>query len=247
MSRVPVMPVSELRPGELDWSADLRLAPDHPFLRAGTWRAFVAGEAGSEVRLVASVDPRQQVAAKQVGALGFVVGRGEFGSRAASSAIHAALAAAESWLAGEGCQVVRCPVQFSTWYGHRVITEGSPEQGGPPLFPMEPPGDPRLSEAIVANGFTVAHVAGSYRVPVDAWISRARLGERLMGAGGFHDRPIRLDRLDDELRAIHAISPAHCRRDGGRRRGCGGTSREIAAIAGSPHVWLAAATRCVRL
>lgn len=207
--------VRDLAPGELDWSADQRLAPDHPFLRYGTWRAFVGGYPRHEVRVVASVDPRQRTAAGQVGAIGFITSRG--GSRAPviGTAMRAAVAAAESWLVAHGCWVARCPVQFSTWYGHRAMTDGFPEQGGPVPFPMEPAAIPGLAAVMDEAGFRVAHAAASYRIEAERWIQEARLGETLMRAHGFRDRAIRLDRLDHELQTIHAISTAAFRRSWG--------------------------------
>ncbi|MBI3747250.1 MAG: hypothetical protein HY262_00145 [Chloroflexi bacterium] len=215
MSETMASRLREASPGELDPSADPRLAPDHPFLRVGTWRAFVAGEGRDEVRLVASIDPRQRVPAGLIGAIGFIATRGDVRRPATGAAMRLALAAAESWLLASGASMVRCPVQFSTWYGHRAVTDGFPEQGGPPPFPMEPVSGPGLAEVLSAARFTVAHTAASYQVPVERWVAGAQLGERLMRSAGFSDRPIRLDRLDAELGAIHAISMAAFRRSWG--------------------------------
>ncbi|HEX7950262.1 MAG TPA: hypothetical protein VF494_07920 [Candidatus Limnocylindrales bacterium] len=215
MTATAIGRVRDLGPGELDWSADQRLAPDHPFLRHGTWRAFVAGDPPQDVRVVASVDPRQQSAAGQVGAIGFIASRGASRSSVSRPTIRAAVAAAESWLVAGGCSVARCPVQFSTWYGHRVMTDGFPAQGGVAPFPMEPAAIPGLAEAMDEAGFRVAHVAGSYRIEAERWIEEARLGEALMRASGFRDRAVRVDRLDQELQTIHAISIAAFRRSWG--------------------------------
>ena len=215
MSKTTASRVRELSPGELDSSTDRRLALDHPFLQAGTWRAFVAGDGHDEVRLVASIDPRQRVAADLVGAIGFIASRGDVRRPASVAAMRLALEAAERWLRRSGASVVRGPVQFSTWYGHRAMTDGFPERGGPPPFPMEPLNGPGLAEVLTGARYTVAHAAASYEVPVERWVAGAQLGERLMRSAGFTDRPIRLDRLDAELRTIHAISMAAFRRSWG--------------------------------
>jgi hypothetical protein len=215
MTGTAVGRVREIRPGELDTWPDRRLASDHPFLRTGTWRAFVAGDTRDEVRIVASIDPRQQCPAGQVGAIGFIAARGDLRAPAVGAAMRSAFAGAERWLGARGATVVRCPVQFSTWYGHRAMTDGFPELGGPPPFPMEPTNGPGLAELLLADGFAVAHAAASYRVPVDRWIERGRLGEDLMRSSGIRDRPIRMDRVDDDLRAVHAISTAAFRRNWG--------------------------------
>ncbi len=214
MSGTVALRVREMRPGELA-SSDRRLAPDHPFLQTGSWRAFAAADARQEVRVVASVDPRQRVEAGQVGAIGFIDTDEDTRVPAVAAALSAALAAAEAWLAERGVVVVRCPVQFSTWYGHRAMTGGFPQEGGPPAFPMEPANDPGLADTLTASGFGVAHAAASYRVSADRWIEGVQRGEVLMRADGFRDRPIRLDRLDDELRTVYAIASAAFRRGWG--------------------------------
>lgn len=208
MSGTTAMPAQRMGPGELDPGPDPRLAPDHPFLRTGTWRAFVAGYGPDEARVVASVDPRQRATAGQVGAIGFLATRSDLGVPAVGEAMRSALAAAMSWLAGMGAAVVRCPMQFSTWYGHRAMTSGFPEDGGPPPFRMEPRNGRVLPGILVTSGFHTVHAAASYAVPADRWIEGARLGESRPRSAGFHDRPIRLDHVDEELRTIHAISSA---------------------------------------
>jgi hypothetical protein len=188
------------------------LAPDHPFLR---WRAFSAGEARSLVRVVASLDPRQQVGMGRVGAVGFVTANRDLRTPTLRGAFRAVLEAAEAWLVAGGAVVVRCPVQLATAYGHRVMIGGFPRQGGPPPFPMEPPDIPGLPETLIEAGFGVAHRAASYLVDLDRWIAGERLGEELMRAAGFRDRPVRLDRIEDELATLHGISMAAFRRSWG--------------------------------
>jgi hypothetical protein len=223
--------VRELGPGQLEGpeddlgrpvpgerrrhTADILLAPDHPFLRVGSWRAFGAGEARSLVRVVASLDPRQQVGTGRVGAVGFVTANRDLREPTLRRAFRAVLEAAEAWLVAGGAVVVRCPVQLATAYGHRVMTGGSPRQGGPAQFPLEPPDIPGLPETLVEAGFGVAHRAASYLVDLDRWIAGERLGEELMRAAGFRDRPVRLDRIDDELATLHEISMAAFRRSWG--------------------------------
>lgn len=224
MMRMGSVRVREMTPDELGdaevrrrpaagrgWSESTEsrlLAPDHPFLRVGAWRAFLAGGRRSNVLVVASLDPRQRMGAGPVGALGFFAASGDLRAPAIGEAFRAAVEAAESWLASGGAVVVRGPVQFATWYGHRAMTGGFPQQGGPPGFPMEPTGPPGLGEALAGAGFAAAHTAASYTVATDAWIAGARLGEERMRAAGFRDRPIDDGRLEDELAALHAISMA---------------------------------------
>ncbi len=207
-----------VRPGQGDRTsergADRFLAPGHPFLRVGTWRAFVAGVGGSRVRVVASLDPRQRVGGGSVGAIGFIAA-GDLREPTTGAALRSALEAAEAWIAAAGATVARCPVQFSTWYGHRTVTGGLPGEGGAAPFPMEPAASPGLAATLVATGFTVAHRAASYRVAVDTWIRGACRSEERMRDAGYRDRPIRPERIDDELAAVHAISMASFRRSWG--------------------------------
>jgi hypothetical protein len=187
-------------------SGDLRfLAPDHPFLRTGSWRAFAADSDEGHSGLVASLDPRQDVAGGPVGAIGFI-DAGNLRSPSARDSFAAVLDAAEGWLAARGAVVVRGPLQFATWYGHRIVTAGDPETEGSASFPMEPAAIPGLMDMLIGRGYRPAHAAASYRVDVDRWVAGTGHAENRMRAAGFRDRPLRMDRLDDELATLHDIS-----------------------------------------
>jgi hypothetical protein len=187
-------------------TGDLRfLAPDHPFLRTGSWRAFAADRDEGHSGIVASLDPRQRVAGGPVGAIGFI-DAGNLRSPSARDSLSAVLDAAEGWLAARGAVVVRGPLQFATWYGHRIVTAGDPETGGSPSFPMEPAAVPGLGDVLISRGYRPVHAAASYRVDVDRWVDGTGHAENRMRAAGFRDRPLRTDRLDDELATLHDIS-----------------------------------------
>jgi hypothetical protein len=194
-------PVLLLSPGE----ATL-LAPDHPFLRYGEWRAFAAVDRGKlAARLVASIDPRQVSGGRAVGCVGFVR-LGNPGAAAPSAAAEPALAAAVSWLRERRVGSILCPVQFSTWYGHRAITGGYPDSGGEPAFPLEPGNDRSLVDLLLASGFVPAHRAVSYILDPEVVVADARPALDRLRRAGLADRPLRSSRIEKELSLLHCLS-----------------------------------------
>jgi hypothetical protein len=182
------------------------LGPDHPFLNYGRWRAFAITRGsvpGS--RVVASIDPRQQQRGEPVGCIGFI---GEADAVRGARDMERVMAAALAWLRGEGARTIRCPVQFSTWFAHRAMTAGYPEQGGRPAFALEPTNGPALIEALAACGFTPAAQAVSCLVPHDALIEGARPALERLQAAGLRDRPLELTRLDAELATLRDLACA---------------------------------------
>jgi hypothetical protein len=197
--------------GRLDLApAEVRLlAPDHPFLRTGTWRAFVAGDGRpGTARLVASVDPRQRDAAGPVGCLGFVrPGAGAATASADADPARATVAAGVAWLRARGVATIRCPVQLSTWYGHRAMTAGFPHGAGAiPAFPLEPQPLRALPVLLEAAGFLPAHRAVSCLVDSAAIVSATAGAVQRVATAGARTRPIRLAELDAELRLLYHLS-----------------------------------------
>ena len=181
--------------------AEIRLLrPDHPFLRYGSWCGFLASRRGCpSARLVASIDPRQCAAGRPVGAIGFIAG-------ADTDALAVALRAAEGWLRGRGVLVARCPMQFSTWFGHRAMTAGFPDQGGAPAFALEPATPRPLIQVLEQTGYCAAHRAVSHLVDHERVIAGAQRGLERMHAAGFHERPIDLDNVPCELAVLHELA-----------------------------------------
>lgn len=178
------------------------LRPDHPFLGFGTWRAFVTTRRDRPVaRLVASIDPRQHVSGRAVGAVGFIAGQD-------AEALILTIEAAVRWLAGAGAVVVRCPVQLATWFGHRAVVDGLPEDGGSAPFVMEPRNGPGLAEAIRAAGFAEAHRAVSYEVDHGRAIAGSERGLARLRRAGFRDRSLDLARPEEDLHRLHRLSAA---------------------------------------
>lgn len=184
------------------------LAADHPFLAFGEWRAFAAVRSeGVIARVVASVDARQLGGPDRIGCIGFI--RDSPGSKASpggAGALGRVMAAAARWLRGRGAYSVRCPVQLSTWYGHRAVTSGFPECGGEPWFALEPRSTAALLDVLAQAGFAPAHRAVSCAVSPAAVVSTAQGALTRLERAGLRARPLRASSLDDELALLHSLS-----------------------------------------
>lgn len=193
---------------ELSPSEARLLSPEHPFRRVGRWRGFGTQPGGTmATRLVASVDPRQQDHAGPVGCIGFVRLRG--GHPANESALspgHQVLERAMAWLRSEGVVTVRCPVQFATWYGHRTMTDGFPDEGGMPQLPFEPSTDRALPLLLGSSGFRPAHRSVSCLVPSRTAIEQTEPVLNRLRAAGIRARSLDVSRVDGELRLLHRLS-----------------------------------------
>jgi hypothetical protein len=175
------------------------LGAEHPFLEHGRYRAFAASGARGQARLIASLDRRQVEVGRPVGAVGSI----EAGD---AHAFDAALAAGLDWLSQEGARVARCPVQLSTWYGHRAVTERFVDEGGPPPFLLEPQNARWLPDMLVARGFAPGVRSVSHVVPNERAIAGTEPALRRATDRGFRDRPLRLDQARSELRLLHRLS-----------------------------------------
>ena len=179
------------------------LQPDHPFLRYGSWCAFFATRCGRPVaRLVASVDLRQCAGGRPVGAIGFPADVDD------PEALSQALYAAVGWLRQIGTPVVRCPIQLSTWFGHRAVTRGFQDEDGAPTFLLEPSNPRRLVEVLQRSGFVVAHRAVSHLIDNDLAIAGTQHGLDRMRAAGYRDRSLNLAALEGELALLHQLASA---------------------------------------
>jgi hypothetical protein len=183
------------------------LSPEHPFLRHGTWRAFALDRGGGAgTRMVASLDTRQQSGGRPVGCIGFVRTVAAAERDGAAADLDEVLGAAAAWLRREGAGEIRCPVQLSTWYGHRAVMGGFSEAGGAPPFLLEPRNGPMLVDGLTALGFTPAHRAVSTIAASDAVLAH---GAEVLGRPGLRDlrdRPFRPRDLDAELQLLHTLS-----------------------------------------
>lgn len=173
-----------------------------------TWREFASpdrpavatADSPAAPSVVASLDRRQSADGRAVGAIGFVRGPSE------GPGLRSVLLAAEHWLAERGAQVVRCPVQLSTWHGHRAVVDLFPEDGGEPAFPLEPVNGPGLPRLLQASGYRPAHRAVSWLVPIGAWLETVGPAVERTWRSGLTHRPIDSAHPDRDLAAIHAVA-----------------------------------------
>lgn len=119
----------------------------------------------------------------------------------------ALLAAALDRLRREGIARAVGPLDGSTWFAYRVVTNPAPGGGETAApFALEPWPPPAVGEAFEAAGFVpVAHYLSSR---VDALPDEsARLADerRQWAEAGVTLRPFRLDEADAELRALHPL------------------------------------------
>jgi GNAT superfamily N-acetyltransferase len=176
------------------------LDPAHPFLRIGTHATFLAYRGETPVaRVVAGLDPRQIAGSGPVGSIGFVAHTGD------ADALRCAVADAEIWLAANGAGVMRCPVQLSTWFGHRLALGVA--TCAPP-YPMEPADVPGLAAVLADLGYAPAHRATSHVVEHAEPIAYGRRDAHRMERAGFRDRPLDPGCLALELAAMHRVAGA---------------------------------------
>lgn len=172
----------------------------HPFLAFGRTEEVEVARPAGITRLIASVDSRQAGPDGPIGSIGFLE------VDADTMAFDRALDAADRWLRGLGVVDVRCPVNLSTWYGHRTIVESFPELGGAPPFPLEPSGAPWLPARLAANGFRPDSRGVATLVPNDRAIAATAPSlERALDAG-YRDRPIEPRSAAAELDLLHGLS-----------------------------------------
>jgi hypothetical protein len=186
------------------------LSADHPFLRHGQWCGFVGLRGDRPMgRLVASADSRQMVNGRPSGSIGFIAGA------ARSDELIELIRSAEGWLAEQGAGTVRCPLQLSTWFGHRAVTAGFVEDGGSPPFRLEPATARDIPTNLRRAGFTVAHRAVSHVVENQNAIQSCERGIQRMRSAGFSTRPLDLDHLDSDLQVLHRLASQAFRRSWG--------------------------------
>jgi hypothetical protein len=124
------------------------------------------------------------------------------------TALAAAIRQATCWLADNGVRVMRCPVQLSTWFGHRATVAGLNEPTSPKPFLFEPTNPTDLAAILQAMGFSVAHRAQSRCVDNERAIAGTERCVGLMRATGLSERPLLLAALDSELALLHRLATA---------------------------------------
>jgi GNAT superfamily N-acetyltransferase len=113
-------------------------------------------------------------------------------------------------LAAEGCGVAVAPVNGSTWRSYRVVTE---DTGAAP-FMLEPRNPPEWVADVQAAGFApCATYQSTVNDALDVRDPRLPDIERHVAAQGITFRGLDPSRLEEELRAIHALALESFRRN----------------------------------
>jgi len=122
-------------------------AAEHPFLKRGKERRFIAYRGGRAVARCAGIlNPKLQEGAPPIGLVGF------FESENDQEAADAVLNAACAWLTKLECTVARGPINRDTWHRYRIMTKGHREQ---PIM-LEPYNKDYYAHLFVKAGWVVA-------------------------------------------------------------------------------------------
>lgn len=173
-----------------------QLAPDAPFTRHGDWELFMARDGGKAVsRCAAMINHRYDAD------LGFI---GYFEAVDDYAASEAVLSAAMGWLKERGVKTVRGPINTSTYFPYRFMTEGF-ERGAFFLEPYNPPHYPQHWERF---GFAPCFGYSSSIVDSAGFAEGTKRHHARAIAAGYRSRPFDVSRFDAELRRMYDLSTA---------------------------------------
>ncbi len=120
-----------------------------------------------------------------------------------AAAAAALLQAACAQLAAQGCTLAVGPMDGNTWQRYRLVTA----RGSEPPFFLEPDNPDDWPAHFTDHGFTeLAHYHSSLNTDLDRADPRMAEVTRRVAAAGITLRPLRLDRFEEELHHIHALS-----------------------------------------
>lgn len=170
----------------------------HPFYREAEAEFFLAEQDGAVVGTVAAIRNRayESFHGEKTGHFGF------FETDERPETARALLEAASDWCAGRGLTRLEGPFSPSTNYECGLLVEGFDQ---PPCFmmPYNPPGYPADIEG--AGFAKVKDLLAFYLDSTQAPLDRLeRLAERVE-AKNLRSRPVRLNRLSEELEKIFAV------------------------------------------
>lgn len=173
-----------------------QLGPEAPFLEHGEWAHFLAYDGTRAVaRCSAMINRRYEPG------LGFL---GYFEAEERYEASEAVLAAAVAWLRERGVTTVRGPVNTSTYFPYRFMTEGF-EHGAFFLEPYNPPYYPEHWERF---GFRACCGYVSAIVDSAAFAQSVKPLYARSVAAGYRSRRFDPGRFDAELRLMYDLSTA---------------------------------------
>ncbi len=129
---------------------------------------------------------------------------GHFAAKDAATA-GSLLQLACTQLVEHGCTLAVGPMDGNTWQRYRLLTE----RGSEPTFFLEPDNPDDWPSHFTENGFTpLAHYHSALNCDLSAVDPRTADIARRIEERGIALRSIAMDRFEDELRAIHALSLA---------------------------------------
>lgn len=174
-----------------------QLQPSNPFFQqGGEVLALVAEDGGSRGRVVAAVSPRLRT---EAGAPLGLIGYFECVDDVAVS--DALLREALGWLEGRGVRQVLGPMDLSTWYQYRFVTEG--RESGPMLLePYHPAHYPGQFERV---GFLPSRTYASVRMP-HTTVPILRRYHRSNTAAGVRFEPLAPADAADMLPVIYGMA-----------------------------------------
>lgn len=179
-------------------SVAFQISGECPFFHYGRSRNFLALEGGRAVgRVSAILNPRAKEGPDQVGYLGF------FECVDDADAAVELVGGATEWLRAEGASIVRGPVNYSTYYGNRMIISA---EGHLP-FLLEPYNPPTYPEFFRRAGFRIARKYLSYLA--DDWSRETHISaerKRKILDRGFCVRPFSMALAEEDLQALFEIS-----------------------------------------
>jgi hypothetical protein len=164
-----------------------QLSPDNPFFAEGEHRNFLAPGDPPAGRITAMTSPKLDQDGVKTGLVGFYECQDD--AALAGELIQAAL----DWLAEQGAQRVLGPLNFSTWYRYRFVTEGF--ENGP--FLLEPYNPPYYGAQFEAAGFQPFNDYASLRLRHEPVPLLQRAHDKALEAG------ITFSPLDGETAAQH--------------------------------------------
>lgn len=209
-TRLRVLPVRETEPRFAEFLAvapamsGQRVATQaQMFERYGQRRHLLLLDGDEPVgRATASVNPL--LAAETLGPVKGTIGYlGDLAFPDDAAALEVLLGAAFEWLGAAGCQLVRAPVTYHTWYPFRFVTELFEE---PPL-PGEPWNPPYFAERFADAGFvTRVHYESRTETDLPGHLATLQADKKRLEASDLIVRHLDLDHLEDDLRRMHALA-----------------------------------------
>lgn len=172
-----------------------RLRSDHEFFRYGTMRHVIVRDATATCGRVSAILNPTTAAGGSVGFLGFFecVDDPAVASRLISIGLEL--------LRDRGVTTVHAPVDGSTWYRYRLLTEGLEN----PPFLLEPQNPSRYPHFFESSGFSPFEFYNSaVTTEIDSFIAASDRQVAQFHESGYRLRPVNL-RTGNDMRLLHSL------------------------------------------